>query len=84
MCVSYRAKLTLLTVVMAAILYVLISPLPELAATSALHLPVFALTVLVVLFLACPSEASRFSSYARVVGFVERDTLLARECVRLC
>ncbi len=38
--VSGRLKLALLAVVIAAILYVLISPLPELAATSTLNFPV--------------------------------------------
>ena len=81
--VSYRVKLTLLSVVIAAILYVLISPLPELAATSALNVPVFVLTLLVFLLVA-PSAASRLAWRTRTVTFLERDTLLAQECVRLC
>ena len=46
--VCSRAKLILLCVVIAAILYVLISPLPELAATT-LKLPIFSLILVVVL-----------------------------------
>ena len=81
--VSYRAKLALLSVVIAAILYVLISPLPELAATSASGLPVFTL-ILLVLLLAVPPSLSRLAGCSRAVTFLERDTLLAQECVRLC
>ena len=81
--VSYRVRLAVLSVVIAAILYVLISPLPELAATSALDLPVFAL-ILLVLFLTEPSPVSRLAWGMGAVTFLERDTLLARECVRLC
>jgi hypothetical protein len=43
--VSGRLKFLLLVVVVAAILYVLISPLPELAATSTLNFPVVPLII---------------------------------------
>ncbi len=44
--VSRRLKFILLMVVVAAMLYVLISPLPELAATSTLNFPVLPLAII--------------------------------------
>ena len=81
---SYRTKLTVLAVVIAAILYVRVSPLPELAAHSSLKSPVMAFMTLVILFFDSLLEFPRsiWRTPAMIVG--ERDTLLARQCVRLC
>ena len=79
---NYRAKVVLLGVVLAAILYVLISPLPELAATSSLQFPVFA-AVLVLLLLG-PVASPRLACLLRTPFLYERHGLLARSCVRLC
>jgi hypothetical protein len=82
--VSSRTKLTVLAVVIAAILYVRISPLPELAAHSAIKSPVIMFMTLVILFFGSVLEFP--GSIWRVLTIVsaERDTLLARTCVRLC
>lgn len=81
---SYRTKLTVLAVVIAAILYVRISPLPELAAHSALKSPVVTFMTLVVLFFALVLEPPRSAWRMPTIALCERDTLLARTCVRLC
>ena len=79
---SNRAKQAILGGVIAAILYVLISPLPELHATHLLNLPPAAL-IFVVLLLMSPVPPP-LTWHLRVVFLGERDTLLAQTCVRLC
>jgi len=82
--VSTRAKRAVLGGVIAAILYVLISPLPELDATHLLNFPAPALMLLVVLLLTVP-DPPPLPSWLRQAGFVAQgDTLLAQTCVRLC
>ena len=82
--VSARAKLLILTGVIAAILYVLISPLPELDATHLLHFPPQALTLLALLLFPLPS-AQRLPGWLRRDAFVaDGDCLIAQTCVRLC
>jgi len=81
--VSYRAKLVLLIVVLGAILYVLISPLPELAATSNLKFAVLPL-LLIVLILCSFATGSRVLEIWRNLGFTNSQLLLARSCVMLC
>lgn len=83
-CVGSRTKQALLGIVIAAILYVLISPLPELAATNLLHFPAVPLMFLVVLLLMIPDPPALPPWLRRVVFFGERDILLAQTCVRLC
>ena len=74
----------LLGVVIVAIVYVLISPLPELDATSTLTYPVFPLILLSIVmpgfFLHIPASAwcPRFASLS------EGDILQAKTCVMLC
>jgi len=82
--VHSQAKLILLCVVIAAILYVLISPLPELAATSTLKLPIFSLILVVLLLIGFGLEIPLFRWRQRVVCFSECHLLLAFTCVRLC
>ena len=81
---SSRTKLTVLAVVIAAILYVRISPLPELAVHSAIKSPVIMFMTLVILFFGSVLEVP--GSIWRVPPIVsaDLDTLLARTCVRLC
>jgi hypothetical protein len=81
--VSSRARLTLLLVLIGAIVYVLISPLPELAATSNLKFPVFALAV-VIFFLNLPAGEPRSAALFRYILFLDRDNLLVLTCVLLC
>jgi hypothetical protein len=81
--VSRRAKLMLLGVVLAAILYVLISPLPELAATSTLKFPVFPL-ILIVFILLSPTNSFGLTGLFGDASRPECNILLARTCVRLC
>jgi uncharacterized membrane protein len=83
MVVSYRAKLILLGFVLVAILYVLISPLPELAVTSTLKFPVFPL-ILIVLVLLAFTGSSRLLGMFGDVGTSDSHVLLARSCVMLC
>lgn len=78
-----RTKLAVLGVVIAAILYVLISPLPELDATHLLNFPVMSLVLLVVLLL-MPPEPSRLPWLRRPAYVGEREVLLAETCVLLC
>jgi hypothetical protein len=82
--VRNRGKLILLGVVIGAILYVLISPLPELAATSTLKLPGFGLILLIVLLIGPPPEIHLSPWYEQIVCFCERHSMLAFTCVRLC
>lgn len=79
-----QAKLILLCVVIAAILYVLISPLPELAATSTLKFPIFGLVLVVVLLIGFQLEIPLSSWYEQIAGGSEYDFRLAFICVRLC
>ena len=81
--VSCRAKLILLGVVLVAILYVLISPLPELAATSNLKFAVLPL-LLIVLILSAGAYGSRPLRIWGNVGCTNSQTLMARSCVMLC
>lgn len=81
---SNRTKLTVLAVVIAAILYVRISPLPELAAHSAIKSPVMIFMTLVILFFGSVLELPRSIWRVPVIVMGERDTLLALTCVRLC
>jgi len=82
--VRNRGKLILLGAVIGAILYVLISPLPELAATSTLKLPSFGLILLIVLLTGPPPEIPLSPWYEQIVCFCERHSMLAFTCVRLC
>ena len=81
---SNRTKLTVLAVVIAAILYVRISPLPELAAHSALKSPVVTFMTLVILFFGSLLEFPRSILRVPVMVMGERETVLALTCVRLC
>jgi hypothetical protein len=82
-CVSTRAKRAILGGVIAAILYVSLSPLPEFDAGHVLHfLP--ELMFLILLLLMFPSSAP-LPSWLRLADFLgDRDILLAQTCVRLC
>jgi len=81
--VSYRAKLVLLGVVLVAILYVFISPMPELAATSTLKFPVFPL-IFIVLILLSPTGSPRPAGFLSDASWFDGNILLVRTCVRLC
>jgi hypothetical protein len=81
--VSYRAKLVLMVVVLAAILYVLISPLPELAATSNLKFAVLPLLLIVLILLAQASDSRPLRIWGNL-ACANSQTLLARSCVMLC
>jgi len=81
--VSYRAKLVLLIVVLGAILYVLISPLRELAATSNLKFAVLPL-LFIVLILSSHAAGVQLLRIWRNLGFTNSQILLARSCVMLC
>jgi len=81
--VSSRAKQAVLGGVIAAVLYVLISPLPELDATHLLHFPAAGLIFFVVLLLiSLPTPPLPWYRHLALSG--ERDTFLAQTCVRLC
>ena len=83
--VSYRAKLILLGFILAAILYVLISPLPELAATSTLKLHLFPLPlILVVLILLSPCCGIRPARLSDDAPWSDCQFFLGRNCVMLC
>jgi hypothetical protein len=81
--VGGRTKIILLGAVIAAILYVLISPLPELAATSTLKFPLLPL-VLIVLLLGAQLPSSGFVRWARITAVSERDILWSRNRILLC
>jgi len=81
--VSDRAKLILLLVVIGAILYVLISPLPELAATSTLKFPVV-LVILIVFLLSASICSCAPVSQLGITTVSERDILWSRNPVFLC
>jgi hypothetical protein len=79
--VSRRLKFLLLIVVVAAILYVLISPLPELAATSTLNFPVLPLVIVLLV----PSLAVCVRSSApQATDVLLDDDLPSRNCALLC
>ena len=76
-----NAKFVILLAAVAAILYVLISPLPELAATNTLNFPVVPLMMVLLLQ----------SLHDLLLAFVKRNTstlldgyLRSRNCVLLC
>lgn len=81
--VSCRAKLLLLGVVLVAILYVLISPLPELAATKLLKFTVFPF-ILVVVILLSPTDSSRLLGLLGDASTSDCHILVAQSCVMLC
>jgi len=81
--VSRLTKLILLWVVIGAILYVLISPLPELAATSTLKLPVLSVIFIVLLLSASLSNCCLVSQLG-IAWVSERDILWSRNPVFLC
>ena len=81
--VSHRAKLVVLGVVLGAILYVLISPLPELAATNTLKFPVFPL-ILILLILLSPTDSPRLVTHSGEADWSDCHILLGRTCVMLC
>lgn len=78
---SDRLKFLLLVVVVAAILYVLISPLPELAATSTLNFPVVPLIIALIV----PSLVNMARTPAVQITHVWLDEdLPSRNCAFLC
>jgi hypothetical protein len=79
--VSGRLKFLLLIVVVAAILYVLISPLPELAATSTLNFPVLPL---IIVFLVHNLVVSMRTSAVRIMDVPLDQDLPSRNCALLC
>ncbi len=79
--VNGRLKFLLLMVVVAAILYVLISPLPELAATNILNFPV--LPLIIVLLVQNP-VISVWASAVQIMDVSLDDDLPSRNCVLLC
>ena len=81
---SVRAKRAILGGVIAAILYVLISPLPELDATHLLNFPPADLMLLVVFLLSLPASRPLPAWLRREAFVAEGDNLLAQTCVRLC
>jgi len=81
--VSGRTKLILLCAIIAAILYVLISPLPELAATSTLKFPVLPLLLIIPLTGALVAPERRVF-WSRITQVSERDILWSKNLVLLC
>lgn len=81
MAVSRRLKLALLIVVIAAILYVLVSPLPELAATSTLNFPVVPL--IIVFLMPTLLERARTAAVHMTDVWLDED-LPSRNCTLLC
>jgi hypothetical protein len=77
-------KAILLGVVIAAILYVLISPLPELDATSRLNFPLFPLMLLSILMPGFCLPIPELAWWGRIASLSERDILQAKTCVMLC
>ena len=78
------AKAILLGVVIVAILYVLISPLPELDATSRLNFPVFPLMLLSILIPGSCLPMAGLAWCGWGTSLSERDILQAKTCVMLC
>lgn len=79
--VNGRLKFLLLMVVVAAILYVLISPLPELAATNILNFPVLPL---IIVLLVQNLVISVWASAVQIMDVSLDDDLASRNCVLLC
>jgi hypothetical protein len=79
--VNGRLKFLLLMVVVAAILYVLISPLPELAATNILNFPVLPL---IIVLLVQNLVISVWASAVQIMDVPLDDDLPSRNCVLLC
>lgn len=79
--VNGRLKFLLLMVVVAAILYVLISPLPELAATNILNFPVLPL---IIVLLVQNLVISVWASAVQIMDVSLDDDLPSRNCVLLC
>jgi hypothetical protein len=69
--------------IIVAILYVLISPLPELAATSTLRFPVLPLLLIVLLTGALVAPERRVF-WLRITPVSERDILWSKNPVLLC
>lgn len=82
MAVSGRLKFLLLMVVVAAILYVLISPLPELAATSTLNFPV--LPLIIILIVPNLVDLTRTASPVQITDVLLDEDLPSRNCALLC
>ena len=80
--VSGRLKFLLLMVVVAAILYVLISPLPELAATSTLNFPV--LPLIVILIVPNLVDLARTPPPGQITDVWVDEDLPSRNCALLC
>lgn len=80
--VSGRLKFLLLMVVVAAILYVLISPLPELAATSTLNFPV--LPLIIILIVPNLVDLARTPQPVQIVDVWLNEDLPSRNCALLC
>ncbi|HKR83707.1 MAG TPA: hypothetical protein VJS37_05995 [Terriglobales bacterium] len=80
--VSSRLKFLLLMVVVAAILYVLISPLPELAATSTLNFPV--LPLIIILIVPNLVDLARTPPPVQITGVWLDEDLPSRNCALLC
>lgn len=79
--VNGRLKFLLLMVVVAAILYVFISPLPELAATNILNFPVLPL---IIVLLVQNLVISVWASAVQIMDVSLDDDLPSRNCVLLC
>ncbi len=79
--VNGRLKFLLLMVVVAAILYVLISPLPELAATNILNFPVLPL---IIVLLVQNLVITVWASAVQIMDVSLDDDLPSRNCVLLC
>ena len=80
--VSGRLKFLLLMVVVAAILYVLISPLPELAATSTLNFPV--LPLIIILMVPNLVDLARTAPPVHITDVWRDKDLASRNCALLC
>ncbi|HKR33157.1 MAG TPA: hypothetical protein VJT08_21940 [Terriglobales bacterium] len=79
--VNGRLKFLLLMVVVAAILYVLISPLPELAATNILNFPVLPL---IIVLLVQNLVISVWASAVQIMDVSLDDDLPSWNCALLC
>jgi hypothetical protein len=77
-------KAILLGMVIVAILYVLISPLPELDATSTLNFPILPLMLLSILMPGFCLPTAVLAWCGRVASVSERDILQGKTCVMLC
>jgi hypothetical protein len=77
-------KAILLGVVIAAILYVLISPLPELDATSRLNFPALPFMLLSILIPGFCLPIPVLAWCGRIASLSDCDILQAKTCVMLC